>query len=244
MTIADPTAIPAEPAESRGDWILPDSHPNPDRQRVPVTVIIPTLNEAKNLPRCLEAVAWADEVVVVDSNSKDGTQQIANAYGAKVLNFTWNNQWPKKRNWVLRHAALKHEWVLIVDADEVAVPDLEAEVAEIVRSETSKVGYYINRRFIFLGRWIRHCGYYPSWNLRLLKRGHGEYEQLTTGGETGSGDKRGARARAARWRGRSPQVRPASLCVSRHQYLRRETQSLQAIGRRLCSSGRPLPTTS
>jgi glycosyltransferase involved in cell wall biosynthesis len=155
--------------------------------KCPVTVIVPTLNEAKNLPRCLEALQWADEIVVVDSNSKDETQRISLEYGARVLNFKWNRKWPKKRNWVLEKAELKHPWILIVDADEVIVPELAAEVAEAVKSDLH-AGYYINRRFMFLNKWIRHCGYYPSWNLRLLKRGRGEYERLTLADDTGSGD--------------------------------------------------------
>ena len=155
--------------------------------KVPITVIVPTLNEASNLPRCLDYLRWADDVVVVDSNSTDGTQRIAESYGARVINFAWNGKWPKKRNWVLRNADLRYPWILIVDADECIVPELAAEIGEAIRSD-KYVGYYINRRFMFLNTWIKHCGYYPSWNLRLLKRGHGEYEQLTDVEETGSGD--------------------------------------------------------
>jgi glycosyltransferase involved in cell wall biosynthesis len=165
----------------------PEATQDASSARVPVTVIVPTLQEAKNLPRCLEHLRWAEEVVVVDSHSTDGTQEIAERYGARVLEFTWNGQWPKKRNWVLRHADLKHPWVLIVDADEVIVPELAREIAEAVKTDKYN-GYYVNRRFIFLGKWLRHCGYYPSWNLRLLRRGYAEYEKLTDVGDTGSGD--------------------------------------------------------
>jgi glycosyltransferase involved in cell wall biosynthesis len=159
----------------------------PRAGRVPVSVMIPALNEAKNLPRCLDHLAWADEVVIIDSNSKDDSLAIADAYGARVVQFQWNGQWPKKKNWALRNVEFKHEWVLIVDADEWITPELADEVAEAIKSPTN-VGYYINRKFIFMGGWIKHCGYYPSWNLRLIKRGHGEYERLTDIGDTGSGD--------------------------------------------------------
>ena len=159
----------------------------PVTAKVPVSVIIPTLNEAKNLPRCLDHLRWADDVVIVDSCSTDETHQIARAYGARIIEFRWNGQWPKKRNWALRHAELKHEWILMVDADEWIVPELADEVREAIK-DSRYVGYWINRRFIFMGRWIKHCGYYPSWNLRLLKRGHGEFERLTDVGDTGSGD--------------------------------------------------------
>ncbi|HWB54336.1 MAG TPA: glycosyltransferase family 2 protein [Tepidisphaeraceae bacterium] len=155
--------------------------------KVPISVIIPTLNEAKNLPRCLDHLRWADEVVIIDSHSTDDTVPIARAYGAGVIDFHWNGQWPKKRNWALRHAELKHEWILMVDADEWILPDLADEIGQAIK-DPRYIGYWINRRFIFMGRWIKHCGYYPSWNLRLLKRGHGEFEKLTEIGDTGSGD--------------------------------------------------------
>jgi glycosyltransferase involved in cell wall biosynthesis len=159
----------------------------PRAGKAPVSVMIPTLNEASNLPRCLDHLLWADEVVVVDSGSKDDTRRIAEAYGARVVNFQWDGQWPKKKNWALRNVDFRNEWVLIVDADEWITADLASEIVGAVESD-QYVGYYVNRRFVFMGRWIRHCGYYPSWNLRLLKRGHGEYEQLAGVGETGSGD--------------------------------------------------------
>jgi glycosyltransferase involved in cell wall biosynthesis len=159
----------------------------PRAGRVPVSVMIPALNEAKNLPRCLDHLAWADEVVIVDSNSKDDTRVVAENYGARVVQFQWDGQWPKKKNWALRNVDFKHPWVLIVDADEWITPELADEISAAVKTDQN-VGYYINRKFIFMGGWIRHCGYYPSWNLRLIKRGFGEYERLTDIGDTGSGD--------------------------------------------------------
>jgi glycosyltransferase involved in cell wall biosynthesis len=182
-----PPAAALPPAVARAVESEIVSRAEPATDRVPVSVIIPTLNEAKNLPSCLEHLQWASEIVVVDSGSTDDTQQIAERHGATVINFKWNGQWPKKKNWALRHAPLAHEWVLIVDADEWITPELADEIRAAIRSE-HYVGYYINRKFIFLGGWIKHCGYYPSWNLRLIKRGMGEYEQLTGVGDTGSGD--------------------------------------------------------
>jgi glycosyltransferase involved in cell wall biosynthesis len=159
----------------------------PRAGKAPVSVLIPTLNEASNLARCLDHLQWADEVVVVDSRSKDATRQIAEKYGAVVVDFQWDGKWPKKKNWALRNAPFKNEWVLIVDADEWITPELADDIRRAVQSETN-VGYYVNRRFIFMGGWIRHCGYYPSWNLRLIRRGFGEYERLTDVNDTGSGD--------------------------------------------------------
>lgn len=156
-------------------------------ENVPVSFLIPIKNEAANLPRCLQAISWADEIYVVDSNSVDGSQKIAEDHGAKVAQFAFNGRWPKKKNWALENLPFKHEWVFILDADEVLPPETAAEVDRIVRDANSKTaGYWINRRFMFMGRWLKHS-YYPNWNLRLLKHKLGRYEKLTDV-ETASGD--------------------------------------------------------
>ena len=87
--------------------------------RVPVSVIVPIKNEAANLPRCLASVKWADEILVVDSASTDGSIAIAQQHGAKVVQFEFNGTWPKKKNWALENLPFRNEWVFIVDADEV-----------------------------------------------------------------------------------------------------------------------------
>ena len=155
--------------------------------RVPVSIIIPVKNEASNLPRCLESVRWADEVWVVDSESSDGSAKIAQERGAKVAQFRFNGTWPKKKNWALENLAFRHEWVFILDADEV-LPDLaEAEFRALVEDPNPSMdGYWINRRFMFMGRWLKHA-YYPNWNLRLFRHRLGRYEKLTEV-ETASGD--------------------------------------------------------
>jgi glycosyltransferase involved in cell wall biosynthesis len=148
--------------------------------------LLPTLNEARNLRECLASVAWSDDVVVVDSGSKDDTAAIARELGARVVDFRWNRQFPKKKNWALANVDWKHEWVLILDADERITPELAEEIQGVVKASRAD-GYYLNRRFMFLGTWIRHCGYYPSWNLRLFKHRLGRYEKIEMG-DTGSGD--------------------------------------------------------
>lgn len=155
--------------------------------KVPVSILIPIRNEAANLPRCLASVAWADEIWVVDSQSSDGSIGIAEAAGAKVVQFEFNGTWPKKKNWALDGLPFKHEWVFILDADEVLPVGAEAEIAGIVGDADPAVdGYWINRRFMFMGRWLRHA-YYPNWNLRLLRHRLGRYEKLTEVA-TASGD--------------------------------------------------------
>ncbi len=155
--------------------------------KVPVSILIPIKNEAHNLPRCLAAVSWADEIFVVDSNSSDGSQAIAEAHGAKVVQFDFNGIWPKKKNWSLENLPFSHEWVFILDADEVMPPESEAEFRAIVSNASQAVdGWWINRRFMFLGRWLQHA-YYPNWNLRLFRHKLGRYEKLTDV-NTASGD--------------------------------------------------------
>jgi glycosyltransferase involved in cell wall biosynthesis len=154
--------------------------------RVPVSVIVPIRNEAANLPRCLACLPWADEIFVVDSQSTDGSIQIAEAAGARVVQFRFNGTWPKKKNWALENLPFRNEWIFILDADEVLPPGAGQEFARAIAEAGSIVGYWINRRFMFMGKWLRHA-YYPNWNLRLFRHSLGRYEKLT-GADTRSGD--------------------------------------------------------
>jgi len=156
-------------------------------KKVPISVIVPIKNEAENLPRCLKSVEWADEIYVVDSNSTDGSQEIAECHGAKVIQFKFNGLWPKKKNWALENLSFKHEWIFILDADEVLSIEAENEFRSICLSESNNIdGYFINRRFMFMGKWLKHA-YYPNWNMRLFKHRLGRYEKLSRG-DTQSGD--------------------------------------------------------
>jgi glycosyltransferase involved in cell wall biosynthesis len=169
-----------------GEWPAPGS--------VPVAVLIPVKNEQANLAECIRRLRWAEQIAVVDSQSSDATVPIAQAFGAEVYQFHYSEAgWPKKKNWALEHVPWRHEWVLIMDADEHMTPELAPEIAGVVQGngkpETgARDGYFINRRFMFMGRWIKHCGYYPSWNLRLFKHPAGRYERIGNLGNTGSGD--------------------------------------------------------
>ena len=100
---------------------------------VPISILIPIKNEAGNLARCLGSVRWADEVVVVDSASTDGSQRIAADHVAKVVQIEFSGTWPKKTNWALENIPFRHEWVFILDADEVMPPEAEAEFHAVVR---------------------------------------------------------------------------------------------------------------
>ncbi len=155
--------------------------------RCPISILIPAKNERANLRACLESCTFADEVVVVDSGSNDGTREIAAELGARVVNFEWNGAFPKKKNWALASIPWRHEWVFILDADERITRELAQELCLVVAAPDCD-GYYVNRRFWFLDGWLLHCGYYPSWNLRFFRHQRGRYEQFAGVSDTGSGD--------------------------------------------------------
>lgn len=155
--------------------------------RTPISVLIPAKNEAENLPACLASVAFANEVVLVDSASSDTTQQIAEERGVRVVQFAWNGEFPRKKNWALEKVNWRNDWVLILDADERITPALETEIKEaILRQDVD--GFYLNRRFWFLDGWINHCGYFPSWNLRLFRHRKGRYERVAGGVNSGDNE--------------------------------------------------------
>jgi glycosyltransferase involved in cell wall biosynthesis len=153
---------------------------------VPVSIVVPIKNEAGNLARCLDCVKWADEIFVVDSHSTDGSIAIAEERGARVDQFDFNGTWPKKKNWALENLPFRNEWVFILDADEVLPPEAKEEFAKAIADAGEAAGYWINRRFMFMGKWLRHS-YYPNWNLRLFRHSLGRYEKLTEAA-TQSGD--------------------------------------------------------
>jgi len=153
----------------------------------PISILIPAKNEQANIRACIESARFADEIVVVDSGSTDGTRELAEALGARVVDFKWNGRFPKKKNWALAQVAWRHEWVFILDADERITPELADELRRVVAAPTCN-GYYVNRRFWFLDGWLNHCGYYPSWNLRFFRHALGRYEEFDGVSDTGSGD--------------------------------------------------------
>jgi glycosyltransferase involved in cell wall biosynthesis len=155
--------------------------------KIPISVLIPAKDEEKNLPACLESVARADEIFVVDSQSSDRSVAICESYGANVVQFHFNGRWPKKKNWSLDNLPFRNEWVLIVDCDERITPELWDEIEQAIQNP-EYAGYYLNRRVFFLGKWIRYGGKYPDWNLRLFKHEKGRYENLKTEDIPNTGD--------------------------------------------------------
>lgn len=143
-----------------------------------LSVVILTYNEELHLARCLESVKEiASEIIVVDSFSTDKTAEIARAFGATVVTHEFKNQ-ADQFNWALDNVPIAGEWILRLDADEYLLPELAKEIAERLPGEPREVtGIYLRRRVIFMGRWIRHGGYYPTFILRLFRKGKARSEE-------------------------------------------------------------------
>ena len=140
-----------------------------------LSVIIITKNEALHIGDCIDSVAFADEIIVVDSGSTDATREIAAAKGAKV---TLTEDWPgfgQQKNRALGLAT--QEWVLSIDADERVTPELAQEIQRMV-AQPSAEAYKIARLSNFGGRWIRHSGWWPDYVLRLFKRGKARFKDV------------------------------------------------------------------
>jgi acetyltransferase-like isoleucine patch superfamily enzyme/glycosyltransferase involved in cell wall biosynthesis len=145
-----------------------------------VDVLIQTHNEELNLPHTLASVqGWVNKVFVVDSGSTDHTKEIALAFGASFVHRPWLG-YARQKNWALNNLPFESPWVLILDADEAVAPELKEEILRIITRPVDNVpvtGYFINRVTVFMGRKIWHSAFFPSWNLRLFKRGLAHYEE-------------------------------------------------------------------
>jgi len=150
---------------------------------VPISVLIPTKNEEENIRKCLESVSWADEIYVVDSCSTDRTVEIARSMGAKVVPFSWDGKGPRKKNWALDNLPWKHEWLLVVDADEEVTPSLRDEITTLVSRPSEFAAFLIPYHYYFLGRLLRHGA--PLWKLILFKHRLARFERMEVPEVTG-----------------------------------------------------------
>jgi glycosyltransferase involved in cell wall biosynthesis len=149
-----------------------------------ISVLILTLNEEINLPRCLDSVAWSDDILVLDSFSTDRTLEIARTRGVRVLQNRFVN-FAEQRNFGLQHGGFKHPWTFHLDADEEITPELKKEMLAVTRAD-AKDAYRVASKMMFQGRWLKHAGLYPWYQVRLGKRdaltfvqtGHGQRENL------------------------------------------------------------------
>ncbi len=134
--------------------------------RAPLSAVLITRNAAAVLAPCLESLAFADEIVVVDSGSSDGTAEIAGRYGARLVQKEWLG-FGRQKQYAVDQA--RHDWVLCLDADETVSPQLAASVQAALAAPVSPV-YRMPRRNRFLGRWLSHGEGYPDWSPRLFNR--------------------------------------------------------------------------
>jgi glycosyltransferase involved in cell wall biosynthesis len=146
---------------------------------VTLSIVLITQNEEANLPRTLQSVMplvreGRGEIIVVDSGSTDRTLEIARSFGAKIFSEPWKG-FAGQKNSAMDKATC--DWVLQLDADEALEPELAAEVDNAVKSNLNVQGFWIPRKNFFLGRWIRHGGFYPDPKLRLIRRGAGRFEE-------------------------------------------------------------------
>jgi len=150
----------------------------------PASVCIIACNEERNLPRCLESVAWADErVVVVDARSSDATERIAREMGARVVRHDYEGN-VEQKNVALDHA--KHDWVIALDADEALLPELADSIrAMLAASGGGADGFQVSRVTFHLGRWIRHGDFFPDWQLRVFRRSLGRWTGVNPHGRVG-----------------------------------------------------------
>ena len=150
----------------------------------PVSVLVLTLDEEQNLPRCLKALTWCDDIVVLDSYSSDATVDIAKQRGARVMQRRFDD-FASQRNFALDNVDFKHPWVFHLDADEVFTPELRLEVERAVREDRFQA-FRVPSKTMFQGRWLRYSGMYPTYQVRLARKqgfrfrqvGHGQKEDI------------------------------------------------------------------
>lgn len=144
--------------------------------KAPVSVLIPTKDEERNLPSTLGHLQWADEIVVFDSHSTDDTVEIARQWGCKVHQRAFDN-FSAHKNWALENIDFRNDWILILDADEKVPPELAQEIAAVCTGNTGYDAYYIARQIWVDGVWLKHAGKYPDYNIRLFRKGRAWYER-------------------------------------------------------------------
>jgi len=140
-----------------------------------ISAVVIAYNDEPNMKGCLESVLWADELIVVDSYSTDATEKISRQYTDQVYQHEFNG-FGKLRNEAIAHA--RHDWIFSLDTDERATPEIKEEIQSKLREGPEADAYFVPRRNYFLGRWIRHCGWYPDYRQpQFFHRRHMRYKE-------------------------------------------------------------------
>ena len=146
--------------------------------RAPLSVIVITYNAGLDIVPCLESVpSWAGEIFIVDSFSTDDTVELARRCTANVVQHQFEG-FAAQRNWALENLPLGYEWVLFIDQDERVTPELAEEIRQVIAGDSTIAGFYIKRRCVFMGRWLKHGGHYPNAVLRLFRRSLGRVVEV------------------------------------------------------------------
>ncbi len=132
-----------------------------------LSVIVITKNEAHNIVDCLESVKWADEIIIVDAQSKDATVEIAKKYTDKIFVQPWLG-FAEAKQFAVQHAT--NDWILWLDADERVLPELALEIQQLIEHQPKEAAFTVARRAYFLGKWIKHSGWYPGRVPRLFHK--------------------------------------------------------------------------
>ena len=154
-----------------------------DQANVPVSVVILTFQEAGNIADCIRSCRGLGDVHVLDSGSTDGTCAVAAAEGARVWTHPFSS-FAAQRNWAIDHITCRHEWILHLDADERVTPALCDELLSVLEGRPSHAGFYVPSKLMYMGRWLRRCAQYPTYQMRVFHRdrmrfadhGHGQRE--------------------------------------------------------------------
>lgn len=175
----EPALAGAEPAERTADSVITADpvitvEEPKAAAKAPISVIVPTKDEERNLEACLDHLEWADEVIIYDSHSTDRTVEIARARGKQVVQRRFDD-WATHLNWGFDNIPFRHDWILMVDADERVTERLAAEITRMIADPAAPAGYYVPRRNWFGGKPIRCL--WPDYNMRLIRRGKGRFEK-------------------------------------------------------------------
>jgi glycosyltransferase involved in cell wall biosynthesis len=161
-------------------------------KRATIAGVVLCLNEVENLPRALGSLGWCDELLMIDSGSTDGSQEVAMRCGASVMEHRQQGLFliTEQRNWALSHGQLQSQWVLFLDADEEVSKACQQAIQQAIQHPAAADAYELTPRYWFLGRWLKRTQGYPNWHPRLMKRGvvgfeGGVWESFTAGHTVG-----------------------------------------------------------